>query len=254
MEDSTRVGYCVVASSFVAFQFFFSAPSPQLSLSLCPSYCTLPSVKRNEWNSRCVSTLHAMVVGLFCLYILWYDDAVNANPIWGDPGLVKLNVAITCGYLLYDLLLLIRYWKTLGDSLFVCHHLAALYAYGYVLSRGVLPYFANFRLLSELSTPFVNLRWFLDAAGWPRSSWLVLANGLAMTVVFFAVRIAVIPSYYAHVFSWYGSPEYKRLGLSVQVAWIGSSLALEVLNVIWMYRIARGFYRALCHSKAHKTA
>ncbi|KAL8164589.1 UNVERIFIED_CONTAM: Transmembrane protein 56-B, partial [Gekko kuhli] len=158
MEDSTRLGYCMVAASFVGFQFCFSAVSPQLSLSLCPGYSALPPVKRSEWDSRCVSTVHAMVVGLFCLYILWYDDAVNANPIWGEPRMVKLNVAITCGYLLYDLLLLVRYWRTLGDSLFVSHHLAALYAYGYVLSRGVLPYFANFRLISELSTPFVNLR------------------------------------------------------------------------------------------------
>ncbi|KAH0628702.1 hypothetical protein JD844_010131 [Phrynosoma platyrhinos] len=259
MEDSTRVGYCIVASSFVAFQFSFSALSPQLSLSLSPSYSTLSSVKQSEWNSRyttlgCVSTLHAIIVGLFCLYILWYDDAINANPIWGDPWLVKLNVAITCGYLLYDLLLLVRYWRTLGDSLFVCHHLAALYAYGYVLSRGVLPYFANFRLLSELSTPFVNLRWFLDTAGWSRSSWLVMANGLAMMVVFFMVRIAVIPTYYAQVYFWYGTPEYERLGLGVQLAWIGPSIALEVLNVIWMYRIIRGFYRAFCRAKAHKAA
>uniref|UniRef100_A0A803SXP2 TLC domain-containing protein n=1 Tax=Anolis carolinensis TaxID=28377 RepID=A0A803SXP2_ANOCA len=206
--------------------------------------------QQRRW--RCVSTLHALIVGLFCLYILWFDDAVNANPIWGDPWLVKLNVAITCGYLLYDLLLLMRYWRTLGDSLFVCHHLAALYAYGYVLSRGVLPFFANFRLISELSTPFVNLRWFLDTAGWPRSSWLVLANGLAMMVVFFVVRIAVIPSYYAQVYFWYGTPEYERLGLWVQLAWIVPSVALEVLNVVWMYRIIRGFYRAFCRSKARK--
>lgn len=78
----------------------------------------------------------------------------------------------------------------MGDSFFVCHHLAAIYAYTYVLvslfvvptlckpglehnytmlsyhvvylvlfqTRGVLPYFANFRLISELSTPFVNQR------------------------------------------------------------------------------------------------
>ncbi|KAG8130041.1 hypothetical protein E2320_016638, partial [Naja naja] len=82
MEDFTRLGYCIVAGSFVAFQFSFSALSPQLSLSLSPSYSSLPSVKQNEWNSRCVSTLHAVIVGLFCVYILWYDAAVNANPIW----------------------------------------------------------------------------------------------------------------------------------------------------------------------------
>ncbi|XP_007444225.1 transmembrane protein 56-A-like, partial [Python bivittatus] len=121
-------------------------------------------------------------------------------------------------------------------------------------SRGVLPYFANFRLLSELSTPFVNLRWFLDAAGWPRTSRLVLANGLAMMVVFFVVRIAVIPSYYMQVYAWYGTPEYERLGLSVQLAWIGPSIALEVLNLVWMYRIIRGFYRAFCRPKTYKAA
>ncbi|XP_077186049.1 TLC domain-containing protein 4-B-like [Paroedura picta] len=254
MEDSSRLGCCVVAGSFVAFQFCFSAVSPQLSASLCPGYSGLPSTKRSEWDSRCVSTVHAVVVGLFCLYILQYDDAVNANPIWGEPRLVKLNVAITSGYLLYDLLLLLRYWRTLGDALFVCHHLVALYAYGYVLSRGVLPYFANFRLLSELSTPFVNLRWFLDTVGWPRSSRLALANGLAMTVVFFVVRIAVVPSYYAQVLAWYGTPEYDRLGLRVQLAWIVPSLALEVLNAVWMYRITRGFYRTFCRPRPHKAA
>ncbi|XP_050780573.1 TLC domain-containing protein 4-like [Gopherus flavomarginatus] len=254
MEESTRLGYCIVAGSFVAFQFFFSAVSPQLSLALSRHYSSLTAVKKCEWNSRCVSTLHALIVGLFCLYILFFDEAINANPIWGDPDLVKFNVAISCGYLLYDLLLLLRYWKTLGDSLFVCHHLVALYAYGYVLSRGVLPYFANFRLLSELSTPFVNLRWFFDTVGQPRSSWFVLANGLAMTVVFFLVRIAVIPSYYARMLAWYGTPEYARLGLAVQVAWIVPSLALEVLNLVWMYKIIRGFYRAFCRPREHKLA
>ncbi|EMP37253.1 Transmembrane protein 56 [Chelonia mydas] len=224
MEESTRLGYCIVAGSFVTFQFFFSAVSPQLSLALSRRYCGLTAVKKCEWNSR------------------------------GDPYLVKLNVAITCGYLLYDLLLLLRYWKMLGDSLFVCHHLVALYAYGYVLSRGVLPYFANFRLLSELSTPFVNLRWFFDTVGQPRSSWFVLANGLAMTVVFFLVRIAVIPSYYARMLAWHGTPEYARLGLAVQVAWIMPSLALEVLNLVWMYKIIRGFYRAFCRSQERKAA
>lgn len=32
-----------------------------------------------------------------------------------------------------DLVLLAFNWSTMGDSFFVCHHLAALYAYGYVL-------------------------------------------------------------------------------------------------------------------------
>ncbi|KAJ1172363.1 hypothetical protein NDU88_004210 [Pleurodeles waltl] len=253
-EDTTRLSYCVMAASFVAFQFLFSAVSPHLSSLLSQRYMELPAGKKCEWDSRCVSTAHALVVGSFCLYILAFDDAINKDPIWGDPRLVKMNVAITCGYLLYDMLLLARYWKTMGDSFFVCHHLAVLYAYGYVLNRGVLPFFANFRLISELSTPFVNQRWFFDTVGQPRSSWPVLLNGFAMTVVFFLVRIAVIPWYYRETFATFGSEAFERLGTGPQVAWIVSCIILDVLNVVWMYKILRGFYKVVSKDRPQRKA
>ncbi|KAJ8264027.1 hypothetical protein GJAV_G00144240 [Gymnothorax javanicus] len=236
---------CVVAGSFAGFQVLFSVVGPWLSPALVPGFSRLSQDKHTEWNSRFVSTIHALIVGLLCLYILWFDDAVNEDPVWGDPRLVKLNVAITCGYLLYDLLLLACHWSTMGDGFFVCHHLAALYAYGYVLTRGVLPYFANFRLISELSTPFVNQRWFLEVLSYPRSGTLVLANGVAMTVAFFLVRIAVIPSYYSKMVATFGTPAFTQLGLGPQVAWILSSICLDVLNLVWMYRISRGLYKVL---------
>ncbi|KAG7473597.1 hypothetical protein MATL_G00097560 [Megalops atlanticus] len=235
----------VVTGSFVGFQVLFSVASPLLSSMLTSGYSLLPPTKHTEWNSRLVSTVHALIVGLFCLYILWFDDAVNADPVWGDPELVKLNVAITCGYLLYDLVLLARNWGTMGDSFFVCHHLAALYAYGYVLTRGVLPYFANFRLISELSTPFVNQRWFFEALSYPRSNRLVVANGIAMAVVFFLVRIAAMPPYYARMVATFGTPAFEQLGQGAQVAWITSCICLDILNTVWMYKIARGCYKVL---------
>ncbi|XP_038840052.1 TLC domain-containing protein 4-B-like [Salvelinus fontinalis] len=242
----------VVAGSFVGFQLLFSVASPLFSSTFTPGYGRLPSNKLTEWNSRLVSTVHALIVGLFCLYILWFDDAVNTDPVWGEPGLVKLNVAITCGYLLYDLVLLATNWSTMGDSFFVCHHLAALYAYGYVLSRGVLPYFANFRLISELSTPFVNQRWFYEVLKYPRSDRLVVANGMAMAVVFFMVRIFVMPPYWARVFATFGTEAFERLGIGAQVAWITSCIALDILNTIWMYKIARGCYKVMKGASGRK--
>ncbi|XP_028842913.1 TLC domain-containing protein 4-B [Denticeps clupeoides] len=242
----------IVASSFVGFQLLFYGVSPLLSSIITKGYGVLPSSKHCEWNSRLVSTIHALIVGLLCLYILWFDDAVNADPVWGDPSLVKVNVAITSGYLIYDLVLLACNWSTMGDSFFVCHHLAALYAYSYVLTRGVLPYFANFRLISELSTPFVNQRWFFEALRYPRSHRLVVANGVAMAVVFFLVRIAVMPPYYASVVATFGTPAFERLGLGAQVAWIVSCVCLDILNTVWMYRIARGCYKVLTGAPSSK--
>lgn len=37
-----------------------------------------------------------------------------------------------------DLLLIFYYWKAIGDKFFVVHHLAALYAYYYVLVSALL--------------------------------------------------------------------------------------------------------------------
>ncbi len=108
---------------------------------------------------------------LYCCFAFCWAVSFFVFP-QGDPNMVKLNVAITCGYLFYgmnhcfvmevqaqiahrsfqvclhfltllfslpsslllsDLVLLACNWSTMGDTFFVCHHLAALYAYGFVL-------------------------------------------------------------------------------------------------------------------------
>ncbi|XP_078091049.1 TLC domain-containing protein 4-B isoform X1 [Mustelus asterias] len=248
------VCYMIVVGSFLVFQVLFHIITPRLSTLLSWGYKNLSQEQKTEWDSRCVSTIHAVVVGGLALYILWFDDPVNRDHIWGDPKLVKVNIAIASGYLINDLLLLLRHWKTLGDRFFISHHLAALYAYQYVLARGLLPYFANFRLIAELSTPFVNQRWFFEVLQFPRSTRLVVLNGVAMSVSFFLVRIAVIPSYYLKVASTFGTAAFHRLGLGPQCAWIISSVVLDILNTIWMYKIARGCWKILFTSQKHRKA
>ncbi|KAL0196804.1 hypothetical protein M9458_005344, partial [Cirrhinus mrigala] len=48
--------------------------------------------------------------------------------------------------------------------------------------------------------------WFFEALAYPRTHPLVVANGVAMAVVFFLVRIAVMPPYWAKVFGTFGTP------------------------------------------------
>ncbi|XP_043377418.1 TLC domain-containing protein 4-B isoform X2 [Chelonia mydas] len=175
----------IAVASFTIFQLLFHVLSSWASTRITPAFNNLNQKRKIEWNSRTVSTFHALVVGAFCVYILLYDEAVNADHVWGDPSIVKLNIAITTGYLISDLFLITYYWKAIGDKFFVIHHLAALYAYYFVLDEGMLAYFGNFRLLAEFSTPFVNQRWFFEVLGYPRSSKANIINGVLMTVVFF---------------------------------------------------------------------
>jgi hypothetical protein len=56
-------------------------------------------------------------------------------------------------------------WNHIGDIVFVLHHSLTISAYYLVVFYGGMVWFANFRLLAEFSTPFVNQRWFLDVLG-----------------------------------------------------------------------------------------
>ncbi|XP_053550026.1 TLC domain-containing protein 4 isoform X2 [Bombina bombina] len=253
MPHFSTLTVCISATSLAVFQLLFHIGSSWLSSRLTGGFSKLSAKQKIEWNSRTVSTFHALVVGCFCLFILVYDDAVNADPVWGDPYMVKLNVAITSGYLISDLLLIIYYWKAIGDKYFVTHHLAALYAYFYVLGEGMLPYFGNFRLLAEFSTPFVNQRWFFEVLGYPKYTLPNMVNGVLMTIVFFIVRIMVIPIYYQRVFSTFGTEAFHRLGLGAQCAWIISSVSLDIMNVMWMMKIAKGCYKVLYHNDGKLT-
>ncbi|XP_051983952.1 transmembrane protein 56-B-like [Xyrauchen texanus] len=235
----------VVTGSFLGFQWLFYRGSPWVSQHLCKGFLKLSPTKRTEWNSRAVSTVHAMVVGLFCLYIYIIDEPIQKDPVWGDATLVKLNVAITTGYLISDLLLMFTSWESIGEKYFVIHHFAALYAYYYVLTQGILPYFANFRLLSEFSTPFVNQRWFFQMLGYHKLSKPCLVNGVAMTSMFFLVRIAVIPAYYSHMYTILGTEDFSKLPLGARSAWVISSVSLDVMNFMWMRRIIRGCLKVL---------
>ena len=97
------------------------------------------------------------------------------------------------GYILHDMTIIILNYSIIGDAFTLAHHLATFFAYTHSLTYSVMPYFANFRLIVELSTPLVNMRWFFYAVGYDKYSLHFFINGICMTLLFFTVRIATIP-------------------------------------------------------------
>lgn len=161
--------------------------------------------------------------------------------------------------------------------------------------QGMLPYFANFRLLAEFSTPCVNQRyvpahrwsglccmlpfiplvrrdhlnvhldsfvinsmlcfsWFFEVLGYPKTSRPNMANGIAMAAVFFMVRIAVMPVYYTRMYGVYGTEAFYLVPWGGRVAWICSSICLDIMNIMWMHKIARGCYKVLRSARQSNAA
>ena len=102
-----------------------------------------------------------------------------------------------------------------------------------------MPYFANFRLVVELSTPLVNMRWFLYACGYNKNSLHFFFNGIIMTIMFFLVRIVSIPIFWYKVYSVLDSPLWIKMK-NFRYIMIGTCFCLDVVNVYWFKKIFRG--------------
>ncbi|CAF0799324.1 unnamed protein product [Didymodactylos carnosus] len=172
------------------------------------------------------------------------DRGLEANPLLYKSYLLKTNLAIVIGYLSADTTIGLIHYKKVGDPFTITHHLVSIYAFAYVLTLDVMPYFANFRLLAELSTPFVNMRWFLDTLKFSKTSTPFVINGLVMTLLFFFVRIVAMPIYWYKVYVVAIQPMWVHMG-HFRFVLISVCSVLDIINIYWFSKMLRGCIKIL---------
>lgn len=142
-----RLNYLpIVLTSFIFFTIIYKFISPFIGIRLTTSYKDLPQKYVVEWNTRFTTSTYAIVVSIICLYVLIVDNGLRQSPLLYDSKLVKTNVAIVIGYLIYDLITIITNYQNLGDSFTVAHHIASIigYAYALVILRINFFFFCNY--------------------------------------------------------------------------------------------------------------
>lgn len=231
--------YPYVAISCTIWLVNYKYVSPFFSEMCFSGYKALPRNKQIEWHTRVNSTIHAVLASILCIYNLLYDEDSSKDPIWANSPRIKNTCAIVVGYMLSDTIIMLVYYKAVGDTFAIFHHCSSMCAFYYVMTYSCLCWFANFRIIAELSTPFVNQRWYFDVLGVPKSSLRVVANSLAMALMFLLFRIFVIPPYWHKVWSVYGTPAFLRLG-GIWLVLVASSGLLEAFNMYWFYKIFHG--------------
>ncbi|XP_060553157.1 TLC domain-containing protein 4-B-like [Ruditapes philippinarum] len=239
--DSTF--YPISLVSCVIVVIFFKYLSPLVSRMIFPGLDTLSKDKQIYWHTCTCSTVHAFVVSALCIYTLLFEGYLKEDPVWGHSSLVKTSCAILVGYLAADSLFILRYYKQIGDWFYILHHFASAFAYYYVMSYGVFVYFANFRLMAEFSTPWVNNRWFLAEMG-KRSSKVYFYNGCILTAVFFFCRIFTLPQCWYMIYSVYGTESFNR-AQHCRYVLLFSCLLLDALNIKWFHRLLKGVHKQL---------
>ncbi|KAK3090817.1 hypothetical protein FSP39_014919, partial [Pinctada imbricata] len=96
--------------------------------------------------------------------------------------------------------------------------------------NGILPFFANFRLIAELSTPFVRLWWLFRQCGYDSNHWLPRLNLLILISVFGFLRVLLAPIFWYKVSSITGTYEFEDLG-NIRHVVVLACVFLDIINV-----------------------
>lgn len=230
---------------------------------LVPLPATWQPKERLDGHTRLVSYLNVV----FCLGASWRllnDPGTHTaffdleQAAFGSTELRDISLLVVSGYMLYDLVILLSFWRQLADPSMLAHHLVV----GTALVLGVQFRAATFYMavlcINELSTLFLNARYFLLFSG-RQDTTLYLVNGLALVVSFFVFRVLTISVLVAHaLYSWWDlafvqgffwkRPPSTRILFACLTLLL---LAHYALNLVWFSKIWSHGARALSrHAKA----
>ena len=223
--------------------------SPALSPVFTPKYKEFGRHKKAYWDTLLGSTIHAVVAATVAIYALLFDQLSNEYII-SQSSIGRSLIQFCFGYFCVDLMFCMLDSEMRKDFMSTLHHTLAVVGSWLAISHeGVATYWVVLRLSTELSTPFVNILWYFLFTNYPKQSTLFITNSLLLVITFYGCRIFTIPYYwiamYYHVYQNPSTPVMWPIGISYWI--VMSNIVVDVLNVIWAYKIARGGYKSLKH-------
>ncbi|KAL6983225.1 hypothetical protein U1Q18_016616 [Sarracenia purpurea var. burkii] len=241
-----NIQYTSVIGSIFACKMVYDL-SHLISAVYFNGYSSLSNFQRVEWNNRAISTFHAIFITIVSLYFaFWSDLYLNdqfAGPLtFRSSSLSKFALGASVGYFLCDLGMIFWFYPSLGGMEYVVHHLLSLVTVAYALLTGEGQFYTYMVLISEMTTPWINLRWYLDTAGM-KTSRAYLINGMLMFIFWMVARILLFLYLLHHVYLHYDQVKLMHAFGHFLVITVPS--ILSVMNLIWFGKIVRGLKKTL---------
>ncbi|KAL4780918.1 TLC domain-containing protein [Aspergillus varians] len=186
------LGHChEVVVIFFVYIFIHYVLSPWLSPKLFPHhYPNLNKRTKLNWDVHVVSLVQSTFISAIALWVLFVDEErksmTSRERVLGYSGSCALISSLATGYFIYDLIISTIYLKMFGIGM-LSHAVSALWVFSFGF-RPFLNFYAPVFILYELSSPFLNIHWFLDKVNMTGSS-MQWYNGMALLIVFFFCRL-----------------------------------------------------------------
>ncbi|XP_019188193.1 PREDICTED: transmembrane protein 56-B isoform X2 [Ipomoea nil] len=196
------------------------------------------------------STFHALIVAAASLYLLvgsnlFHDSSRDELVINRTSAFSDTILGISTGYFLTDLAMIIYNFPALGGLEYVLHHGLSMLSIVQSLVSGQGLIYILMVLFSESTTPFVNLRWYLDVAG-QKSSRLYLFNGVALFFGWLVARILLFIYFFCHIFTHFD--QVKQVYPMGFYTLLTVPPVLTMMNLFWFTKIAKGMVKTLVKS------
>ncbi|KAK7300588.1 hypothetical protein RJT34_11435 [Clitoria ternatea] len=250
---SKEILWLAVASIFsgILLCFVVYTSTAILSSLLFKGYSKLSHAEKIEWNNRGFSTFHALLVSSASFYLLILSDIFNENShdslvLNRSSTLSNTVFGISIGYFLTDLVMILWRFPALGGLEYVLHHGISIGSILLSLLTGQVQIYILMVLFSESTTPFVNLRWYLDVAGL-KSSKLYIWNGIALFFGWLVARILLFVFLFLHMGTHFD--EVKEVFLLGFFSLFAVPSVLAVMNIFWFWKIAKGVVKTLTKAK-----
>lgn len=210
-------------------------------------YNSLNNSQKIEWNNRGFSTFHAILVAVVSFYLLvvsdlFKDGARHDRMIERKSMLSDAIFGVSVGYFLSDLVMILWLYPSLGGKEYILHHGLSVYSILLSLISGKAQFYILMVLFSEITTPFVNLRWYLDVAG-KKSSNLYVYNGVALFLGWLVARIFLFIYLFMHMYLHFD--QVKSIFTLGFYSLVAAPTTLAVMNTYWFWKISKGMVKTL---------
>ncbi|XP_077253373.1 uncharacterized protein LOC143892549 isoform X2 [Tasmannia lanceolata] len=211
------------------------------------SYAGLTKIQRIEWNNRGISTIHAIFITVMSTYLVFFSDIYSDERLAGlvtfrSSPLSAFALGVSAGYFISDLGMIVWLYPSLGGMEFILHHLLSVVAITYSMLSGEGQLYTYMVLISESTTPGINLRWYLDTAGMKRST-AYFVNGVVMFFAWLGARILLFGYLFYHVYLHYDQVEQMHT-FGLLLVFVVPSV-LTVMNLMWFGKIIKGLKKTL---------
>ncbi|KAL8717368.1 MAG: hypothetical protein Q9225_005387 [Loekoesia sp. 1 TL-2023] len=228
-----------ILPAFCFYEFINRVVSPYVSTRLAPK--TYPQLSRKtkiNWNVHFVSMVQSCFINTLALWVIYADKERRGmdwkERVWGYTGAGGMVQGFAAGYFAWDLLASIEDVDVHGwGALF---HAASALAVSMMGFRPFVNYYGINLILYELSTPFLNIHWWLDKVGMTGSN-LQLVNGIALLTTFGGSRLVwgTYQNYsmYKDIWKAIQNPGELPVPSWLALAYLASTTALSGLNFYW---------------------